>query len=1190
MSNFKLLLVLMLLFFVNLVQAKSQKSVQQYIRHSDWNFKENKGQLRDPSGNRLPEIKYYGQQGGVHIYCKPGAISFVFTKTESDKNISEATGSTINSNTKSTGINLQTTINPVRTDVHPGGEQRLTISATRIDLILFNSNHSAPILASDPLESFENFYTTGDADQGITHVKTYNTITYKSIYHNIDLVLHARENGMKYEFVVYPGGRVRDIQMQWNGLQKMKIAGNGSIEYANASAKMIESAPYTFIADDAQFYPASGKTSKIGSRFLQDKNVVGFKVNRYDKSKVLEIDPTLNWGTYFGGKINDEGNAVATDVSGNVYITGATSSTSGIATSGAYQTSLNGYEGVFVAKFNGNGKIQWATYYNGDRSDQGWAIAVDGAGSIYVTGITTSSAGIATSGAYITTYGGNRDAYLAKFSNNGYLQWATYFGGSGDESGYGITTDISGDICITGLTFSASGIATAGAYKSVYDSGQYAYLAKFKNNGQILWATYYGGGKQDMANSVSTDPSGNVFIYGNTQSTKDIATAGAYQTSFAGGAPHGDGFLAKFNAAGVLQWGTYYGGKDDDWGQSCSTDGSGNVFITGVTKSVSGIATPGAYQTFAGSGYSAYLGKFTANGALQWATYYAGNYWAETFGVATDASGNAFIGGYTASTVGIATNGAYQTSLGGLSGINNYFNNTCPFFAEFNRNGVRMWATYYGETDYNRTNAVATDHFGNIFFTGQTLSDSGMETSGAYQTYNAGSYDAFLVKLSVRPDTIDAGIDSFISLSGNYCTDTIPISVRLKNYGINELDSVNIFFSVNGKIQPPYLWKGKLKTDSTAVIPFGKIVFPPGKDTLKTWTHHPDGVNDSFPGNDTAITTVTIYPLPAANAGPDTILCYNEVYTMQGSGGITYVWHPATFLSSATNPNAKAILPNTQQYMLVVTNAIGCQDSSPVLLKVRPRLKVKAFALNNPVCAGQRAGLYAKGSGGDSLHYQFQWVDDAQSGDTMNKKLYVSGWHKVILSDNCTPLSAVDSVFVTVIPPPKAAFTMVPFTKVKVNKEVKFTNRSTNALHYLWTFNSHDSSKMVSPTHIYTDSGDYKIRLVAYGTVPCPNDTAYQVIQVSGEKITIYIPNSFTPNDDGKNEFFDISGSGISSYTYSIYNRWGENIFNSTTTHPGWDGTFKGQPVMEGVYIYQLDVTDITGEHHYLSGNVTLLR
>lgn len=245
--------------------------------------------------------------------------------------------------------------------------------------------------------------------------------------------------------------------------------------------------------------------------------------------------------------------------------------------------------------------------------------------------------------------------------------------------------------------------------------------------------------------------------------------------------------------------------------------------------------------------------------------------------------------------------------------------------------------------------------------------------------------------------------------------------------------------------------------------------------------------------------------------------------------------------------------------------------------------------------------MSAAASGGDSLHYQFKWTPDNLSEDSISEKEYQSGWHKITLSDNCSAQNATDSVYVTVMPPAKAAFTTIPATKIIANHNISFLNQSTNASSYLWTFGTKDSSKLVSPVHMYTDTGDYEVILVAYGINNCTNDTAYGFIKIISDQITIYVPNAFSPNGDGINDVFDISGVGIKSYSYNIYNRWGECIYSVQIPLPplqggiasnphGWDGNFKGAQVPDGVYIYMFDITDVFGEHHYLNGNVTLMR
>jgi gliding motility-associated-like protein len=207
----------------------------------------------------------------------------------------------------------------------------------------------------------------------------------------------------------------------------------------------------------------------------------------------------------------------------------------------------------------------------------------------------------------------------------------------------------------------------------------------------------------------------------------------------------------------------------------------------------------------------------------------------------------------------------------------------------------------------------------------------------------------------------------------------------------------------------------------------------------------------------------------------------------------------------------------------------------------------------------------------------------------MTAKVYYSCWSKVILSDHCSPISAVDSVYISVTPPAKAEFSYSPSPMVRINSVVNFMNQSKKASSYRWSFGNGDSSKINTPQVTYTDTGYFTITLIAIGENGCPNDTAYNTIHVENGTVLIYAPDIFTPDGNGLNDLFTIKGTGIASYQYTIYNRWGENIFRSSDTRPDWDGTFRGILVEGGVYLYYLDVLDIYGDHHYLSGNVMVM-
>ena len=144
----------------------------------------------------------------------------------------------------------------------------------------------------------------------------------------------------------------------------------------------------------------------------------------------INVNATVPWSTYFGGTSDDWAQSSAIDASGNIYITGTTYS-SGLATSGAHQTTFGGAYDAFVTKFNSSGVRQWTTYYGGTGSENGNGIALDGSGNIYVVGTTTSTSGIATTGSFQSTLTGSSGGFIVKFNSSGVRQWGTYYSGAG---------------------------------------------------------------------------------------------------------------------------------------------------------------------------------------------------------------------------------------------------------------------------------------------------------------------------------------------------------------------------------------------------------------------------------------------------------------------------------------------------------------------------------------------------------------------------------------------------------------------------------------------------------------------------------------------------------------------------------------------------------------------------------------
>ncbi len=383
----------------------------------------------------------------------------------------------------------------------------------------------------------------------------------------------------------------------------------------------------------------------------------------------------------------------------------------------------------------------WGTYYGGTDWDWAARCSVDKTGNVFLAGETQSLNNIATSGSYQDTLAGGWDGFLVKFNAAGLRQWGTYFGGTGDENllSGNVVVDKNGNIYVSGTTNSTSGIASPGAHQTVYGGGiQDCFIEKFNQAGARLWGTYYGGEQTDNFGYVTGDKNGNVFLTGQTASDTGIATPGSYQPNRYNTST--DAFLAKFDSNGVRQWGTYYGGELNDWGDANTTDGSGNVFLSGGTSSQNNIATPGAYQTIYGGGnVDAFLVKFTSGGQRVWATYYGGSLEDQNYGCSSNLAGNVCLVGRTNSPNGIASPGCHQPVLGG---------NFDGYIVKFDSSGQRLWGTYYGGGNYDATEGFAIGWNNEIFIVGFTQSNNNISTPDSYQPAFAGGYDGFLVKFN----------------------------------------------------------------------------------------------------------------------------------------------------------------------------------------------------------------------------------------------------------------------------------------------------------------------------------------------------------------------------------------------------------------------------------------------------------
>ncbi|MEO7082251.1 MAG: hypothetical protein ABIY71_12015, partial [Flavobacteriales bacterium] len=520
-------------------------------------FEENKGQMTTMAGGKASFVRFRYSADNTHIFLLDNGIAYQFDRTHLPEGYDE--------------LLQEARQNPAKQEQLDELRAKVRTETYRMDMVLEGANLEARVTTEDRSRSYSNYY-----GQEAMNVYRYGQVTYHDVYPGIDWMVYTTEKGIEYDFIVHPGADPAQIRVRFKDQEELALDKAGRLVHGNRLGRFIEDAPVSFQAD-----------VEVKTRFVLENDLLRFELGAYDHSQPLTIDPARIWATYYGSTGDDAAYSTAVDGSGNVYLAGQTKSSGSIA-SGGHQNSIGGSYDACLVKFDASGARLWATYYGGTADDGGTSCAVDASGDVYLAGFTKSTAGIATSG-HQATIGGAQDAFLVKFNSAGVRQWGTYYGGATYEYGASCAVDGSNDVYLAGTTNSNSAISSGG-HQNTYNGNYDAFLVKFNSSGTRQWGSYYGGSNGENGNACAVDGSGNVYLTGQTNSTGSIAASG-HQSTFGGGT--GDGFLAKFDAAGVRQWGTYYGGAGNDFGHACVVDGTGSVYMAGEATSTTAIAVGG---------------------------------------------------------------------------------------------------------------------------------------------------------------------------------------------------------------------------------------------------------------------------------------------------------------------------------------------------------------------------------------------------------------------------------------------------------------------------------------------------------------------------------------------------------------------------------------------------------------------
>ena len=667
--------------------------------------------------------------------------------------------------------------------------------------------------------------------------------------------------------------------------------------------------------------------------------------------------------------------------------------------------------------------------------------------------------------------------------------WATYMGGSSSEDGNSTSVDLTGNVYLAGQTSSSNNIATSGAYQGTMMGGGDAFLSKFAANGAIQWSTYYGGTQSDNATICTCDNSGNVIMAGFTYSTTNISTATAFQ-GLCGGPP--DGFVAKFNSAGGIIWGTYYGGSADDEIYGVSVDNHNNIYFAGNTASTNNISTPGTFQTtlYAASNpmvVDGFLAKFDSNGSRLWGTYYGGENPDNANSCSADFHGHVILCGQTMSAQNIFSPGAYQTvNNGGYD----------AFFALFDSTGQRTWGTFYGGPGNDEAYGCSISKNGNIIVTGNTSSTIDIASTVCYQDNLLGPEDAFIISFSFAGTRnwgtyfggtgSDQGIGCFtdkndyifIAGSTTSANDIASANAYQQIYGGGTGDAFITKFSSSGdKVWGTYY--GDIGSDdgNSCVVDTSGNIFLAGTTSSANNIASASGnqtvfggVTDAFlvkfgdcqpPGQGTVLTG----PGNACQSTPGLIYTVSPI-----SGATGYTWSVPSGITIVSGSNSNQLIVDigstaVSGFIIVHgDNSCGAGDNDSLRVNIHPR-PVPVITGPDTVCLGSTNVYYT--AGGNTLYSWYATGGIFQGGtppDSVNILWNALGskWIEVNYTDpnGCDALIYTHKT-ITVLPPNPVSITITASTNnICAGVPVTYTAFPTNGgliPFYQWKVNGVNS-------------------------------------------------------------------------------------------------------------------------------------
>ena len=615
------------------------------------------------------------------------------------------------------------------------------------------------LVGADPAAAFEAFSSNSVPTQYFTPafrgpVESYRRLRRRQVFPGVDVVYYGTGGNLEYDFEIAPGADPSLIRLRFDGADRLRLALTGELLIELGGQTVTQHVPVVYQAT------STGARRAVHAAYQMEANDdVRIRLDDYNKSAPLIIDPVISFAGYLPGSNGDTGIAITHDKQGFVYVAGNTLSQDFVTTGNAFFGLNRGTQNSWLMKLAPSAPpdqvIVYSSLFGGTAVDSLKAMTIDANGLIYIAGSTTST-DLTTVNALQSANAGTTDGFVAVFDPTkigaASLLYATYLGGAAVDEPAGIATR-NGKIYVTGSTLSDN-FPIANSIFPNRAGGRDIFVTELdpaqSGSASLVSSGYLGGTGTDYGRGIAVDAAGLVYLTGLTYSHDITITPNAYQLTSTGA---GEIFLMKLDlAAPIILYSTYLGGSGIDDARKVIVDPAGRVALAGYTSSANFPVTQNAFQPLLGgpNATNAFLAivdlTVPPTQALVYSTYFGGSVAEVAYDLRRDANGKYALGGYSYSrNLPVSQNTLNPVPANG--GMNGFVAVIDPAAPPLNS---LVYSSYVTGRGSQVVNGVDIDASGAIYLTGSATSDI---FPAGYQTHytGPGNADAFIFIFTPDP-------------------------------------------------------------------------------------------------------------------------------------------------------------------------------------------------------------------------------------------------------------------------------------------------------------------------------------------------------------------------------------------------------------------------------------------------------